>query len=310
MKVAITGASGRLGRTIINNLLNDENVKSIVALDLTTFDFNSSKVEFHECDVCDNDIGRFFSGCDAVIHLAFIVEVSGGKNRDLIDKVNVEGSKNIFNAAVASGVKQVVYTSSIVVYGMNPDNNGRYLTEETPREGYGEFYYSDNKVKVEDWLEEFATKHPDVRLAILRPSIFFSEKPDTGFFKNVFSRPRVAVIKGMDALVYITHGDDIAQACVLALKKNAHGKFNIASDEPLTMEQIANVLGKRIITLPKIMQTVLSLAFRFNLINSDPIWINCFTGQGLLISTEKSRKELGWEPRYKTTADVVRELAK
>ena len=310
MRVAITGATGRLGRTIINTLLNDEKVKSIVALDLTFFNFKSDKVEFHQCDVCDKDIERFFSGCDAVIHLAFIVEFSRGKARALIDNVNVEGSKNVFNAVVASGVKQVVYTSSIVVYGMNPENNGRYLTEEMSVKGYQDFYYSDNKVKIENWLDAFSSAHPDIRLAVLRPSLFFSEKPSKGFFKNVFTRPRVVLIKGMDALVYITHGDDIASACILALMKNVHGKFNITSDEPLTLEQIANLLGKRTITLPKIMRLALSIAFRLNLIKTDPVWINCFAGHGLLISTLKVREELGWEPHFKTTADVVRELAR
>lgn len=309
MKIALTGASGRLARTVINLLINDPEIESITALDAKPFNFNNNKIKFYQCDVRNPEIGHFFNGCDTVIHLAFIVEQSSGYNRATIDKINVGGTKNVFNAIAASGVKQAIYTSSIAAYGSDPENAGHCLTEETNVRELPEFYYAQNKAVIETWLDGFEAGHRDIQIAILRPSIFFSEKPEQGIFRNLFTRRIVVAVRGMDAPVHITHGDDVAKACVLALKKRAHGKFNVSSDEPLTIAQMAGVLGKRFIALPKIMLVINYLAFRFNLIDIDPIWTLCFSGNGVLVSSKKIRNELGWEPRYKTAAEVIQALS-
>ncbi|MDQ3742501.1 MAG: NAD-dependent epimerase/dehydratase family protein, partial [Actinomycetota bacterium] len=65
-----------------------------------------------------------------VVHLAFIVLGASDRTRD----INLEGSRNVFEAAVAAGVKRLVYTSSVAAYGFHEDNPVP-LGEEVPTRG-------------------------------------------------------------------------------------------------------------------------------------------------------------------------------
>lgn len=204
MKIAITGASGRLGQSLIKLLVNDINVDSIIALDLKPSAFEDEKLEFYKFDVCDQKINHFFYSCDAVIHLAFIVEHTRGQDLQSIYKTNVEGSKRVFNACAESGVTQIVYTSSIASYGINPQYDSSYLNEETPIKGIPDFYYAQNKAEIETWLDKFGVEHPELHVAILRPSVFLSNINDIAFFKKTFKRAVITICKGMDAPFHIT----------------------------------------------------------------------------------------------------------
>src|SRR4051812_30400889 len=117
-KVAVTGGSGELGTWVVRKLCADRTVGEVISLDVQPPATVSSKLRAVRADVRDPEIGRHFAGCDAVIHLAFIV--GGWRPRAEFDDINVEGSKNVFRAAIAAGAKQLVYTSSIAAYGVTP----------------------------------------------------------------------------------------------------------------------------------------------------------------------------------------------
>ena len=86
MRVAITGGSGQLGTLVLRRLADDRAVKEIVAIDLRSPLIVSGKIRNVSADIR----GPLpFEGCDAVIHLAFLVAKRG--NRELQDDVNVRG---------------------------------------------------------------------------------------------------------------------------------------------------------------------------------------------------------------------------
>ncbi len=91
---------------------------------------------------------------DVVVHLAFII--LGG--REETRKINLEGSRNVFEAAVGAGVERLVYTSSVAAYGFHEDNP-QPLTEDVEPRGSEGFYYSAQKAELEGAAREGARRH-------------------------------------------------------------------------------------------------------------------------------------------------------
>ena len=84
------------------------------------------KVFYRRGDVLDRDaVEALVSGADVVVHLAFIIMGGAEESR----AVNLQGSRNVFEAAVAAGAKRLVYASSVAAYGYHGDNP-QPLTED------------------------------------------------------------------------------------------------------------------------------------------------------------------------------------
>ena len=76
------------------------------------------KVEYRRGDVLDRDsVDSLVEEADVVVHLAFVIVAGGDESRE----INLEGSRNVFEAAAAAGAKRLVYTSSVAAYGFHRD---------------------------------------------------------------------------------------------------------------------------------------------------------------------------------------------
>ena len=84
---------------------------------------------------------------DVVVHLAFMIMGGAKESRE----VNLDGSRNVFEATVAAGAKRLVYASSVAAYGFHRDNP-QPLTEDVPARGTAAHYYSAQKAEVEALL--------------------------------------------------------------------------------------------------------------------------------------------------------------
>ena len=108
---------------------------------------------------------RSSTGADVAVHLAFAIF----GDREETRRVNLEGSRNVFEAAIAAGVKRLVYASSVAAYGFHPDNP-QPLTEEVPARGSESFYYSAQKAELEATLDELLAGS-EVDAYVFRPCI-------------------------------------------------------------------------------------------------------------------------------------------
>ena len=108
------------------------------------------KVEYRQGDVLDRaSVDELVAGADVVVHLAFIIMAGLDESR----AINLQGSRNVFEATVAAGVKRLVYASSVAAYGFHADNPD-LLTEDIPPRGTDAHYYSAQKAEVEGVLAE------------------------------------------------------------------------------------------------------------------------------------------------------------
>ncbi|MBO8093617.1 MAG: NAD-dependent epimerase/dehydratase family protein [Prosthecochloris sp.] len=112
----------------------------------------------------------------AISHQPSAVVLLAAEHRDdvspvsLYYDVNVQGTKNVLDAMDKKGIKSIVFTSSVAVYGLNKDNPD----EEHPADPFN--HYGKSKWQAEEVLREWYQKDPENRsLSIIRPTVIFGE---------------------------------------------------------------------------------------------------------------------------------------
>ncbi len=305
--VAVTGAAGNLGRLVVDRLLAAESVERVVAIDRHAGKRVDARLSWIAADVRDVEFARHLSGVDAVLHLAFIVE-RGSRDQRLTEAVNVDGTRNVAAAVATAGVRQLVFASSVGAYGVRRENEGLALTEEAPLHGDRGFYYTRHKAITDRMLEAFAAEHPDIAVARLRPTLFLGPATDPRRVASLRA-PALLYPSGPAVPVQVTHESDVAEAFVLALEREARGAFNVAANDPLPMTRWGAAIGKPAIPIPRAAISAYGLAYRRGLVDVDPAWVTEFADLPLIASSEKIRRELGWTPRFDSTAAVLRAIA-
>src|ERR671939_1242544 len=153
LTVAVTGPTGDLGIAIVDALERSRRVKRVIGMARREFDPSSrdwKKTEYRQGDVQDRGSVRdAVKGADVVVHLAFTVLQAAEDSRP----INVDGSKNVFEAAIDAGAERICYASSVAAYGFH-DDNPDWLTEDVPARGSADHPYSQQKAEVERILGE------------------------------------------------------------------------------------------------------------------------------------------------------------
>lgn len=298
MKVAITGAAGYLGRQIINKLRKSPKIKSIVAVDRVKVTVTDNKVKSVICDVTSPDIVKVISGCQVVVHLAFVIGDS--TNRPALYRVNIDGSRNVFESASKVGAKRLIVASSIAVYGYYPDNP-KVMDENSPLRGNPDNAYSDTKVLVELLLDDFERRYPQIGVVRFRPGVILG--PNTrNNFRTLLELPFWIDFKGDGPGFFtraaVVHEDDVVDAFILAIFGKQRGAYNLAVEPFVTREQILLRTHQIPISLPaNLIGKFMDITFKLKISNS-PASDLYYAMYPIPASGKKAIKELGWRPKY------------
>jgi UDP-glucose 4-epimerase len=316
MKIVVTGASGNVGTSVLGALGEDERVTEIVGIARRRSRWGPRATTWVAADVERDDLRPVFDGAAAVIHLAWLIQPSrdGGE----LERVNVHGSRKVFEETADAGVPALVYASSIGAYSPGPKD--RPVDESWPTDGVSTSFYSRHKALAERALDEVEAANPGLRSVRLRPGLIFKREAGPEV-RRLFGGPLVPtwllrpgllpVLPLPDRLVVqAVHADDVGQAYRLAaFSDDARGAFNIAADPVLDPATIARTLGARRVRAPETpLRTAADLAWRAHLQPSPPGWLD----MGLAVpvmDTRRARAELGWTPRRSSTDALLELLA-
>ena len=251
-----------------------------------------------------------FEGVDVVIHLAFVV--THYLPREEFDDINVGGSRNVFESAAKQGVAQVVYASSIAAYGVCAGHS-LPIKEDAARVHVEAFPYSSAKFRVEEFLDQFQATQKTMRVVRLRPSILVGtnmNNPLSALFGQALEK---GYLVGSGTVpMPLVWDEDVADACILAMQKEAEGAFNLSAEELSSSEEIAQALGLRVL-VPKgpfkfLLDTISIAKVKFRVKDAiDPAWSR-YGDIAMAPCIQKAKDELGWAPKCTSSLAIIRNL--
>ncbi|MGH2821015.1 MAG: NAD-dependent epimerase/dehydratase family protein [Actinomycetota bacterium] len=315
LTVAVTGPTGDIGRALLRALDASPRIERVVGMARRPFDPSQMglgpKVRYRRGDITDPDaVESLAAEANVVVHLAFLIFGS----KEETSRINLEGSRNVFLAALNAGCERLVYTSSVAAYGFH-DDNPKMLGEDVPVRGSSDHYYSEQKASVERLLEDLSEgSSTDVyvfrpcivagpsALALIEkiPYVQLSEKLPDGVRSVVGKLPGLRpVIPDPGVPFQLVHEDDVASALVAAVEGEGEpGAYNLAAEGRVGLDDLAHALGWYCVPVPELaLDATIKIASRLPYLPSGVAWINAVQVP-VLVDTTKARTKLDWEPRY------------
>lgn len=259
MKILITGATGYIGYKLAMEAARRNYTVHILVRDLQSplLPIHPNIIKF-KGDITDKgSVLSAMMNCDKVIHAAAIAKLSA-KDTSVFYSVNVEGTRNMLDAALASGVKKFVFTSSGAVIGPS----GKYpMSENDPRIAAFENDYEISK----HWAEELVKAYSRRGLfavIVVAPRVYGPGHECNGNTMNVLLKSilsmRLAFVPSYDNVVAnYAFVDDVVNGHFLAMDKGLGGEKYILGGENLSYRSLFQTIkqnaGKkiRLIRIPK-----------------------------------------------------------
>ncbi len=297
MRILLTGAAGHTAAALLPMLMQRADVEEVLAVDIRPPAFTHPRLRVVCMDIRDPALASHLRGMDRVIHLAFMVlspHLGPQRHwRKTMQDVNVRGSQQLFQAAAAAGVQQVIYSSSVAAYGAWPDNPIP-MDENCPCRPLPGFAYSEDKGAMEDWLDTFC--ETTARMAVIRLRLHaIVGAHGQKLVNDIATSPFALRMQQPDMPIQCLHEDDAVQALLAALDYPDSGIFNIAAHDPVPWSCIP-----RRWYLPLTPDQLHRMHRRlrpFSRILGDPGWLRALENP-LIVDIRRAQDWLGWKPRY------------
>ncbi len=306
MQIAITGATGFIGKRLVQHYENAGAVVHILSRKAPPD--TQEGVSIYNLDLANcssEELIPFLDGCDIVYHCAAELH-----DDCKMAQVNEEGTKKLFHAAKGR-VGRWVQLSSVGVYG-----RPRFGVVDEAHVTDPQSPYEKSKLAADEWLiNESAIA--SMALTIVRPSIVFAQDmPNQSLFQLVqkVQRGQFVYIGSRDAQMNYVHADNVLAALVLCgHHAKTVGQTYIVSDH-LTIGEFVDVLADQLkcarpwLVVPEF--AARALAAVFGGVPSFPLTasrIDAMTNR-CIFSDEHIREQLGFTPQV-TVEQGLRQLA-
>ncbi|MDT0346371.1 NAD-dependent epimerase/dehydratase family protein [Streptomyces litchfieldiae] len=304
------GATGNIGTGVVRRLAAHPGAGPVVAVARRRPDRLPPGVTFVSADIAtEPDLERLFAGAGAVIHLACLFQPA--HRPEVTWRTNVLGSQRVFEATARAGVPALVHASSVVAYAPGPKD--RRVDENWPTDGWPTAPYPREKAYAERLLDAFEHRHPDVRVARLRPGVVVAARTaaqQRRLFGGPFfprgrpPRPLRAVPDLPRLRFQALHTDDAADAFCRAALRPVRGPFNVAAEPVVDVRLLAELNDAHLVRLPyRPVRAAVDAAWHLRLLPTSAAMFDDVLAFPLM-DTGRARRELGWRPRH-SAADAI-----
>jgi UDP-glucose 4-epimerase len=294
VSVLVTGSSGHLGEALVRTLQAQR--REAIGLDIVPGAFTH-----HVSSITDRDlVRRCMNGIDTVLHAATLHKphMATHNRQDFVD-VNITGTLNLLEEAVASGITALVYTSTTSVFGdalVPPSGEpAAWVTEDVtpvPKNIYGV-----TKAAAEDLCQLFARNH-SLRTIVLRTSRFFPEPDDNRRVREAYADANVKANEFLHRRVEL---EDVVSAHLLAARhapSAAFAKYIISATTPFSRDDVADLRSRA----PEVVRRYVP---EYQAEYQRRGW-KMAPGIDRVYINDRARAELGWQPRHDFRALMAR----
>jgi dihydroflavonol-4-reductase len=319
MKALVTGATGFVGSAVARRLEREgHRVRVLVRRGSDRRNLKGLNAEVVEGDLIDdNSLLLACHGCDAVFHVAADYRLWTLDPGDLYH-TNVEGTRLLLQAAKKTGVRRVVYTSSVATLGIPRDGTpGDESTPVTIDDMVG--HYKRSKFMAEELVRSYV--NTGVPVVIVNPSTPIGPRDikPTPTGRIVLDAAAGRMPAYVDTGLNVVHVDDVAEGHWLAYTKGRIGERYVLGGSDMTLREIlfeiADIVGRKPpgLRLPHgMVLPLVYLAEAMSRFTKSPPFATVeevrMSKKHMFFSSAKAQRELGYAPRPSRLAleDAVR----
>lgn len=248
MRALITGGNGFLGAHLIDKLLSEGlEVTAIVRKTSNLSEIHSAdRIQFEYGDITDkNSLLNAFQKTkpEVIFHLAGYIGYKKTE-REMMEKINVEGTKNVIEAMISAKVPKIVHMSSVVAVGAGYrqseilDENSKFNLSPL------NLGYFETKRQAEE-LVVAATKHGDIKSVILNPSTIYGPADA----KKGSRKTQVKVAQGKFRFytsggVSVVSVEDVIEGIYRGFKVGRNGERYILSGENILIKELFEKIAR------------------------------------------------------------------
>jgi dihydroflavonol-4-reductase len=329
MRVFVTGGTGFIGWHLVQKLLRrGHSVWALARSETGAARLQQAGATVVWGDILDPEsIRDVIRDSDLVYHLAAWYKL-GKLERGTAEQVNVNGTRNVLSLAYELGVPKIIYTSSINVLG---DTRGQIVDEnyQMPLEAGRHFLSEYDRTK---WKAHYEVALPLIDkgapIIIVMPAAVYGPGDPSlvGDLMRAYYMGFFPLFPGPETKLAPAHVEDIAEGHLLAAEKGRIGESYLLTGPPLSFRDMARLWAQAsgkpapkafipasylrpIAPLAGQLQKILPLP---PLLSQDGAQI---MGATYLASSEKARRELGWQARppeqgFRETFDYIAQTRK
>lgn len=303
-RTLVTGATGFIGSHLVRALAaRGDELRLLVRAASRLEHLQGVEFEVVTGDVLDRDsVRRALKGADRVFHVAGSTSMRS-KDREWVRRLNVEGTRNVLEEALAAGVERAVHTSSIAAVGAAPPG-GAIDESASFNVGHLGIAYVNSKHEAE--LEAMRLYSAGLPVVVVNPSFVFGPDDPTGTSMGLIRRfllRRIPVY--VDGAINVVDVRDVAQGMLLADERGRPGERYILAARNFTLDRLFADLGRLSGVEPPALKLPYPAALAFAraaeaLPGRPPITETEVraAAQWWAFRSTKARRELGWRPSH------------
>lgn len=289
MKVAVTGGAGFIGSRLSEELIENHEVKIIDNLSSGSEDNIPEEAELIKADIKEDSLEETFQNVEAVFHLAANPKVNTfPDDREKDFNENLTGTKNVLEACEQTGVQEIIFASSSVVYGEDTEIPTPEDANLDPISMYGA-----TKAGGEHMCQVYQQIF-DLDLTIVRLANIVGGRNQKGviydFIHKLRDNPEKLTIlgNGKQRKSYLHVSDTVSG--ILSAWKSEKTVFNIGSKDSIDVDEIADIVAVEMGLNPKYEYT-----------GGEKGWEGDVPEMRLSI---EKLKETGWQPENNSASSV------
>ncbi len=319
MKALVSGATGFVGAAVARALLREQwQVRVLARRGSDRRNLQGLDVEIAEGDLSDSSsLQRAAQGCEGLFHVAADYRL-GARDPAELYRTNVEGTRNILSAAQRSGVRRIVYTSSVATIGIPPDGTpGDEQSANSLENMIG--HYKRSKYLAEEVVREAAQGGMSVVIVSPSTPVGPGDVKPTPTGQLVLDAAAGRMPAYVDTGLNIVHVDDVAAGHLLAYERGNSGERYILGGQDMSLREILALIAALegrspprvrlpygvVLPIAYLAEGVSRISGRSGRITLEGVRMS---RKKMFFSSAKAQRELGyrWRPPLHAFEDAIR----